>query len=117
MIQNLDNALNVAFDFLRTSESVMQSKGFSVPLNESDYASKGIDSQLQKQGISLETILPYINFYIHNASQEQPVDYSLPFNALLQMDLYIMERIADVGHNYPCFRCLLILTVSMLHRI
>ncbi|KAF5344611.1 hypothetical protein D9758_013911 [Tetrapyrgos nigripes] len=98
---NLGNALEVAFDFLRTSQSVMQTKGFSVRLNESDYASTNIVGMLQKQGIALESLLPYINFYISNASQEQPVDYSLPFNALLQMDLYIVETIGKNLDLYP----------------
>jgi len=74
----------------------MQSKGFSVPLNESDYAFSDIETRLQNQAISLQGLLPFINNAIHNASQGTTPDYALPFNVLLQMDVLIIETVLDV---------------------
>ncbi|KAK7444023.1 hypothetical protein VKT23_015418 [Stygiomarasmius scandens] len=92
---NLGSALDIPLEFLRDSKSIMQLKGFSVPLNESDYAFSDIETRLQNQAISLQGLLPFINDAIHNASQGTTPNYALPFNVLLQMDVLIIETVLD----------------------
>ncbi|THU93340.1 hypothetical protein K435DRAFT_193570 [Dendrothele bispora CBS 962.96] len=91
----LGSALETPLQFLRQSQSILESKGFPVPLNVSDYADTDIQSQLTRQGVALNGMLPFINSAIQTASQAQPVDYNLTFNALLQMDVLVIEIVLD----------------------
>ncbi|THU84130.1 hypothetical protein K435DRAFT_971319, partial [Dendrothele bispora CBS 962.96] len=92
---NLSNALEVPFDFLRESQSLMDVKGLGVFLNESDYVQSGLDVRLEKQGAPLRTMLDFVNAWMD-------VDHpEWGYNALLQMDILMVEMILMDLNNYP----------------
>ncbi|THU87391.1 hypothetical protein K435DRAFT_867353 [Dendrothele bispora CBS 962.96] len=94
-VGNLGNALEVPFDFLRESQSLMEVKGLGVPLNESDYVQSGLDMRLEEQGASIRNLLEFVNSWMDDD------DPQLGYNALLQMDIYVIEMILNHMNNYP----------------
>ncbi|THU82856.1 hypothetical protein K435DRAFT_440026 [Dendrothele bispora CBS 962.96] len=96
-VGNLGNALEVPFDFLRESQFLMHIKGLGVPLNESDYVQSGLDVRLEKQGVPLRTMLDFVNSWM----VYDPEYPEWGYNALLQMDIYVVEMILTNLNNYP----------------
>lgn len=80
----------------------MESKGFGVYLNESDYSDEQTHL-LNKSGIALTTLLTFINsgmdVAVNYTDYDTPVnqtDYNLPFNYLLQADVYVIAVVLQV---------------------
>ncbi|KAF5335220.1 hypothetical protein D9758_014760 [Tetrapyrgos nigripes] len=104
-VGNLGNALEMPLDFLRQSKSIMELKGFPNHLNESDYASSNIQHQLEKQGVPMSDLLNFVNSWMDIADDDDHTDdpdrFKYPYNALLQMDVYVVERVLWNFDSYP----------------
>ncbi|KAF5335607.1 hypothetical protein D9758_017258 [Tetrapyrgos nigripes] len=111
---NLGNALETSLDFLRQSKTIMDIKGFSQHLNESDYSFNNVQYELKKQGVALEDLLPFVNEWMDIAAGKMdtaagedlsgdPDRFKYPYGALLQMEIYAVWTVLDLFHseNFP----------------
>ncbi|KAL5484798.1 hypothetical protein ACEPAI_7440 [Sanghuangporus weigelae] len=93
-VGNIGSALETPFQFIRDTQSVLESKGFGVYLNETDYG-HDITRKLNKTGIALNTLLDIINWGVDDAWNQ--TDYNLTFNYLLQTDLAVIATILSAS--------------------
>ncbi|THU93348.1 hypothetical protein K435DRAFT_967342 [Dendrothele bispora CBS 962.96] len=97
----IGDGLDIPLQFLRETASIMELKGFGRFLNESDYSSPTVSKQLEKQGLELGVMLSSINFWIDNATNQNPPDFNLPYNSLLWYDEVIIEVVLQNLDSYP----------------
>ncbi|KAK7448525.1 hypothetical protein VKT23_013788 [Stygiomarasmius scandens] len=98
---NLGNALELPFDFLTESKFLMEIKGSGVHLNESDYIPSNLEMRLKNQGVSLTTMLNFVNDWMDIVATNTSVKPEAAYNALLQMDVYAIENILFNLKKYP----------------
>ncbi|KAL5524151.1 hypothetical protein ACEPAG_8324 [Sanghuangporus baumii] len=93
-VGNIGSALETPFQFVKDTQSVLESKGFGAYLNETDY---GYDftRKIDKTGVAMHTLLEYINWGVDDARNQ--TDYNLTYNYLLQADLAL---IVDILSNF-----------------
>ena len=92
--QNIGNALETPFEFVRNTQTLLESRGFGPHLNETDY-DYDMAHGISKTGTALHSLLVYINWGIDDAVNQ--TDYNLTFNYLLQADIYLVAAILTVS--------------------
>ena len=96
LLQSIVTALDVPFQFARTSSALMSSKGFGVHLNESDYSVKEFRN-LNNTGMALNNLLQIINFGIDYAISNHNNNSAVAYNSMLQADIWLLSTVLDVS--------------------
>ena len=89
-------ALSTPFVFIIKSKASMESKGFGVHLNESDYSELFVQ-ELKKTRIVLSGLLRIVYIGIDEGSNPSFTDYAQPFGVLLQEDMLIITTVLVVS--------------------
>ncbi|THU76297.1 hypothetical protein K435DRAFT_900956 [Dendrothele bispora CBS 962.96] len=109
------NGLGIPLQFLRETKSIMEINGFGRNLTESDYMFSDIPKQLENQGLGLGTILFHINFWIKNATNQNPPNSSLPYNSLLWYSEQIIETVLHNLDSDPDDNSLLVAKMNAFY--
>ena len=88
--------MDVPFQFFRTSSAIISSKGFEVPLNESDYSYDEIRN-LNNTGVALSNLLDSINFVIDFEEYDNSNYSTIIYNSMLKEDVVLMFSVLDVS--------------------
>ncbi|KAI5116749.1 hypothetical protein M0805_001607 [Coniferiporia weirii] len=111
-VGNIGSALETPFRFVTSTSSLMVDKGFGVSLNESDYSDAFVHS-LNKTGVALSTLLDFVNYGIQDGVNSS--DPNLPYNYVLQADVWLMTSVLRNFNAVPDDGSLLLTEMSAFY--
>ncbi|KAL5506911.1 hypothetical protein ACEPAH_6367 [Sanghuangporus vaninii] len=97
-VGNIGSALETPFRFVKDTQSLLDSKGFAVYLNETDYG-YDISRKINKTGVALQSLVEYVNWGVQEAVLQR--DYNLTFNCLLQADIVLIASVLTNFNAMP----------------